>query len=117
MNTMSQFSQDSTPLKNIKQSKASALGEGSTQASTTLIKNRQQSVGESPQKAKPLPFNKKAFTRNPSMTNAANLINDTRKGSKLRVSKFMIKEGQGKSLSKVSVDSNDVDEESDNNSI
>ena len=35
MNTMSQFSQDSAPLANIKQSKASVLGEGSTQASTT----------------------------------------------------------------------------------
>ena len=52
------------------------------------------------------------------MTNAANFSNDTRKTSQPKVSKFMIKEGQGKSLSKVSVDSTDViDEDSDNNSL
>ena len=52
------------------------------------------------------------------MTNAANFINDTRKTSKPRDNKFMIKEGPGKSIRKVSVDSNDVvDEDSDQNSI
>lgn len=52
------------------------------------------------------------------MTNAANLTNDIRKTSHQKVSKFMIKEGQGKSLSKVSVDSVDViDEDSDHTSL